>query len=81
MALPPLELPPIERAALLPGGPFALWKRWDEFIAGCASPSSMMERHSRSKQRLVQSFSKVCLTCVLALVAFAGRLRVDEERE
>jgi hypothetical protein len=30
MALPPLELPPIEeRVALLPGGPFALWKRWD----------------------------------------------------
>jgi hypothetical protein len=30
MALPPLELPPIERVALLPGGPFALWKRWAE---------------------------------------------------
>ncbi len=31
MALPPLKLPPIEeRVALLPGGPFALWKRWDE---------------------------------------------------
>ena len=33
MALPPLELPPIERVALLPGGPFALWKKRAKF--GC----------------------------------------------
>ena len=31
MALPPLELPPIERVAPLPGGPFALWKKREKF--------------------------------------------------
>ncbi len=33
MALPPLELPPIvERVALLPGDPFALWITWEKLL-------------------------------------------------
>ena len=59
MALPPLELPPIEeRVALLPGGPFALWKRRDE-IGWAEMESARVPRWANALTQSSRSWREV----------------------
>ena len=80
MALPPLELPPIEeRVALLPGGPFALWKRWDEIRWDRYVPRIGEGVYAKSA-KLARSFAKLVVGRVWDFAYRGNAAKMVEEQ-